>query len=217
MPRRRGQQPLTRERIVTAALALIDEAGLDALSMRRLGRELGVDPMAVYHHVPNKDELMREVVRKVFAELRVPRREGTWQERVREWANTYRAVALAHPNLVLRILSDVAAVAVAAAAVNESLYAALEDSGLAPLDAVRGADVIVDFVHGVVLAESSAATDDEDAIAAFHAALDELPPEDVAVQRRLLEAAGDRPSDGFTFGLDVILAGLEATRTKPMA
>jgi TetR/AcrR family tetracycline transcriptional repressor len=212
MPRRAGQAPLTRERIVTAALALIDEAGLDALSMRRLGRELGVDPMAVYHHVPNKDELLRAVVHQVFAELRVPHKEGTWQERVREWAAAYREVALAHPNLVLRMLADTATVAVAAAAVNESLYAALEESGLAPIDAVQGADVIVDFVHGVVLAESSAATHGEEAVAAFNAALDGLPPENVAVQRRLLEAAGEQRRDSFVFGLDVILAGLEATR-----
>lgn len=208
MPRRAGQEPLTRERIVSAALALIDEVGLDKLSMRRLGRELGVDPMAVYHHVPNKDELLRAVVHKVFAELRVPKRQESWQRRVRDWAGTYRSVAREHPNLVLRILSDTAAVAVAAAAVNESLYSALEDSGLAPIDAVRGADVIVDFVHGVVLAEVSAAAHDEDAVAAFHAALDERPPEDVAVQRRLLEAVSGQRRDSFEFGLDVILAGL---------
>lgn len=214
MPRRAGREPLTRERIITAALALIDEEGLDALSMRRLGRELGVDPMAVYYHVPNKDELVREVVRQAFAELRAPdaSKTTTWQQRVRDWANAYRALALAHPNLVLRILSDATAVAIAAASVNESLYAALDASGLAPLDAVRGADVIVDFVHGVVLAEVSASTHDEAAIAAFQTALDALPPENTAVQRRLLAAVDAHERGGFDFGLEIILTGLETRR-----
>ncbi len=198
------------DRILTAALALIDESGLDALSMRRLGKELGVDPMAVYHHIPNKDELLRAVVRQVFSRLAVGLADGSesWQERVRDWARAYRAVALAHPNLVLRILSDTATVAAAAATANESPYAALEASGLPAHDVVRGADVIVDYVHGVVLAEAGATTNSPDALAAFAAALDELPREDVAVQRRLLAGAGAR--DSFGFGLDVILAGLSA-------
>ena len=68
---------------------------------------------------------------------------------------TYRALARAHPNLVLRIVADAAAVEAAGARVNASLYAALEASGLAPEFATRVADVIVDYINGFVLAEAS--------------------------------------------------------------
>lgn len=69
-PRRSGQEALTRDRIVDAALSIVDEEGLDALSMRRLGALLGTDATAVYYHIPNKsvlhdllvDAIMREVV-----------------------------------------------------------------------------------------------------------------------------------------------------------
>jgi TetR/AcrR family transcriptional regulator, tetracycline repressor protein len=208
--RRQGQVPLTRERILAAALRLIDEAGLEALSMRRLGGELGVDPMAVYHHIPNKDALLRALVQQVFSEMAVPPPSGTWKERVRQWVEAYRGVALAHPNLVLRIVADPGAVAVAAVQANESLYAALEAAGLPPRAVVGAADLLVDYVNGLVLAEASGAVHDPASAAAFRAELDAQPADRVAVQRRLLAAAEEAGGrDSFEFALDVILAGLD--------
>lgn len=215
MPRRAGQPPLTREAIIAAALRVIDEAGLDALSMRRLGRELGVDPMAVYHHIPTKDDVLRAVVRHVFGELRTEPVGTSWREQVISWARSYRAMALAHPNLVLRILADLESVAIAATEANESLYAALDRAGLDPLDAVRGADTIVDFIHGVVLAEAAASTSTQAATNAFDEALDSLPPDQVPIQLRLRAATRGRPRDSFTFGLELILTGLAAHANPP--
>jgi len=214
MPRRKGQPQLTVEGIVGAALELIDESGLDALSMRRLGTKLGVDPMAVYHHVPGKDALLERVVRRVFDDVPAfvgdDRAPGAWRRRVRRWADAYRAVARAHPHLVLRIVADPAVVAVAAVRVNESLFAALEASGLPPAHVAAAADVIVDFVNGYVLAEASGPYDGEAAMAAFLAELDAQPAEAVAAQRRAFAAGRPRGHDGFAYGLDVILAGLAA-------
>jgi TetR/AcrR family transcriptional regulator, tetracycline repressor protein len=208
MPRRAGQTPLTRDRIVEAALRLVDEAGLDALSMRRLGKELGVDPMAVYHHVRGKEALLHGVVQHVFAAMTPPSDDGPWDERVRQWASAYRAMAEAHPNLVLRIVADPAAVAVAAVRINETLYAALDAAGLAPSEIRHGAGLIVDYVNGYTLA-FAAGPIPPDAAATFRAELESRPPEEVAVQRRLLDEDDDTPEqDGFEFGLDVILAGL---------
>jgi TetR/AcrR family transcriptional regulator, tetracycline repressor protein len=212
MPRRAGQDPLTRDRIVDAALRLIDEVGLDRLSMRRLGAELGVDPMAVYHHVQGKDALLRAVVQHVFAAMPPPAADGPWEERVRQWARAYRALAEAHPNLVLRIVADPAAVSVAAVGINEALYAALDASGLPAPTVLRGANLVVDYVNGYALAFAAGPLP-PDAVATFEAELDARPPEEVAVQRRLRQRAreasdaGDE-GDGFEFGLDVILAGL---------
>jgi AcrR family transcriptional regulator len=212
MPRRKGQPPLTLDAIVEAALELIDESGLDALSMRRLGTRLGVDPMAVYHHVPGKEALLGLVVRRAFDDLpsaaRLPAGRG-WREQVRRWADAYRAVARAHPNLVLRIVADPAAVAAAAVRVNESLYSALEDSGLPPDHVAAAADVVVDFVNGYVLAEANGPQDTGAAMAAFVAEIDAQPAGAVAAQRRALAAGRPRGHDGFAFGLDLILAGLD--------
>lgn len=210
MARRKGQPPLTIERIVETALELIDDSGLDALSMRRLGTRLGVDPMAVYHHVAGKDALLEHVVRRVFDGIPGLAARGPWQQRVRRWADAYRAVGRAHPNLVLRIVADPGAVAVAAVRVNETLYAALEASGLLPAHVAAAGDVVVDFVNGYVLAEASGPHDRDAAMAAFVAELDSRPPDAVAAQRRALDAGRPAGHDGFRYGLDVILTGLEA-------
>jgi AcrR family transcriptional regulator len=155
MGRRAGQAPLSRAKILATALEVIDEAGLEGLSMRRLGKELGVDPMAVYHHVPNKEELLRAVVHDVFSRMPSPATEGPWRDRVRSWAHAYRDLALAHPNLVLRIVTDAQAVSVAAGQINASLQAALETGGLPPRAVSGGVGLIVDYVNGYVLAAVS--------------------------------------------------------------
>ncbi|HEX7133092.1 MAG TPA: TetR/AcrR family transcriptional regulator [Iamia sp.] len=144
--------PLTPERIDAAALALVDEGGMAALSMRKLGAALGVDPMAIYHHVPSKQELFHRLVRHVFAAMPAPDPTGAWDDRVRAWAHAYRMVVAAHPALVLTVVTDQAAVAVAAAAATEELHAALASAGLDDAEVDLCADVVVDHANGAVLA-----------------------------------------------------------------
>jgi TetR/AcrR family transcriptional regulator, tetracycline repressor protein len=88
---------LTRQRVVAAALALVDRDGLGGLTMRALGRDLGVDPMAVYHYLPSKDTLLDAIVEAVWAELRLPPETGVWQHDLDALARAVRAVLLAHP------------------------------------------------------------------------------------------------------------------------
>lgn len=146
------REPLTPERIDAAALALVDEGGMRALSMRRLGAALGVDPMAIYHHVPGKQELFHRLVRHVFAAMPAPDPGGAWDDRVRAWAHAYRTVVAAHPALVLTIVTDTEAVAVATAAATDELRAALAAAGLDDAEADLCADVVVDHANGAVLA-----------------------------------------------------------------
>ena len=182
MGRRAGAEPLTPERIFDAGLALIDEAGVDGLSMRRLGASLGVDPMAIYHHVPNKEALFHGIVHRVFAGMPKPDESGSWPTRVRHWARAYRAVVEAHPSLVVRIVTSPDAVSVAAGEANAALHRALALSRLRPADVERGANVVVDYVNGAVLATAAGQLLDDD----LRQALD----------------------DAFEFGLDVVIAGL---------
>jgi TetR/AcrR family transcriptional regulator, tetracycline repressor protein len=151
---RAGQELLSRERILKAALRLVDEEGMDALSMRRLGAELGVNPMSIYHHLRGKDAVISGLVELVFSAMRVRYSDGSsWQERVRGWARAYRGLVRSHPNLVLEIVSNAAAVTETVLLVNELLYEALDQSGLPPAQVVRSADSVVDFIHGFAIAE----------------------------------------------------------------
>ena len=152
------RERLSRDRILEAALQLADREGMQRLSMRRLADELGCNPMAVYYYFEDKRALVREVVNQVFSAFVSPAdAEDSWQERVRAWAFAYRSLVLAHPGLVISILSDEEAVTIAASHVNPSIAAALRDAGLRgrPLDAAIG--LAVDYVHGACLPLASGA------------------------------------------------------------
>jgi len=96
-----ARQPLSRERIVAAALSFIDEHGLPGLTMRQLGHVLGVEAMSLYRYVPGREDLLDAVVEKMLEEmhrddvLRSP--EHGWQDFLQRLAHGVRRVALAHP------------------------------------------------------------------------------------------------------------------------
>ncbi len=210
---RAGEEPLTRERIVEAALSLVDEEGIEGLSMRRLAKELGVDPMAIYHHLPNKRALLSALIEEVFSEMRVPEPEetGSWRERVRAWARAFRAVARAHPKLVPHLASYPEAAAEATLESTEELYAAFEAAGMSPSQIVGAVGVVVDYLNGYALAEASGALGEPDEQREMLEMLDARPRGELPAMRRTLEALpGEEQATDFEFGLDILLAGLEA-------
>ncbi len=92
---------LTRELLIRMALAIVDEEGLDALSMRRLGARLGVDPMAAYRHIPNKEALLDGVVEAVVTEIDLETDASeSWQEQLRRLVAADVQVKRAHPNVL---------------------------------------------------------------------------------------------------------------------
>ncbi len=214
---RAGEETLTRERILSAALALVDEEGMEALSMRRLAKELGVDPMAIYHHLPNKRALLSAIIERVFSEMRVPEPEGVegWRERVRAWARAFREVARAHPRLVPHLASYPEAAAEATLESTEELYAAFEAAGMAPRQIVGAVGVVVDYLIGFALAETSGAVGEPDEQREMIEMLDARPRGELSAMRRTLGAlAGEDLGTDFEFGLEVMLAGLEATASR---
>jgi AcrR family transcriptional regulator len=96
----RRRSVLRREDVLATALRLIDEDGVEALSMRRIGRALGRDPMRLYRFAASKEELLDGVVELVLGELRVPTESGNWEDVLRRTAHGYRDIALAHPHVV---------------------------------------------------------------------------------------------------------------------
>ena len=92
--------PLTKDELFTAALAIADAEGLEALSMRRLAAEVGVEAASLYHHLPNKDALLSGVIVKMRSEMRTPDPlPEDWRELLLAIFSEYRRVLAAHPNL----------------------------------------------------------------------------------------------------------------------
>ncbi|MEU7839196.1 TetR/AcrR family transcriptional regulator C-terminal domain-containing protein [Nonomuraea sp. NPDC049129] len=102
-PRRGRGRPavLTRERIVAAAIEVLDAEGLDALTMRRLGTQLGVAAMSLYRHLPNRDAVLAAMVDHLFAEAVIDLDAGLpWPGALARFADSYRRMLLGHPHAV---------------------------------------------------------------------------------------------------------------------
>jgi TetR/AcrR family transcriptional regulator, tetracycline repressor protein len=197
-------------------LELVDEEGMDALTMRRLGAELGVNPMSIYHHLPGKDAVISGLVELVFSRMRVRYSDGSsWQDRVRTWAGAYRGLVRSHSNLVLEIVSNAAAATEAVLLVNEPLYGVLEESGLPPAEVVWAADSVVDFVHGFALAEGAQPAghpfDRREMLERLEVEVaDSLPATNRVFRALTREEARYDFDRGFDAGLGILLKGIEA-------
>ena len=93
----KAREPLTRDRVLEAAVGLADREGVDSLSMRRLAAELGVVPMALYKHVANKDEMLDGMIDVVVGEIDPPSDAAEWKTAVRERILSARRALLRHP------------------------------------------------------------------------------------------------------------------------
>lgn len=146
------REPLNRDRIARAALEFIDQAGLEELSTRRLGRELGVEGMALYKHFNSRDELLDAVAELLISDIQIPPKGLGWEERVRVFARQYRAIARMHPKayplLALRRLGSPKSLEL----VNE-LFAGLLEEGFEPAEAALLFRTVGNFCNGTALDE----------------------------------------------------------------
>jgi len=151
-PGRRGRrEPLSRERITIAALAFIDRWGLEEFSTRRVGRQLGVEGMALYKHFKNRDGILDAVAEALILELEVPV-EGKWQDRLKDFARRYRALARVHPRayplLATRQLATPRALMMV-----EELVKGLVETGFSLDDAALLFRTVGNFCNGTALDE----------------------------------------------------------------
>ncbi|HET9672940.1 MAG TPA: TetR family transcriptional regulator, partial [Actinomycetota bacterium] len=96
----RTREPLTRKRVIDAALGVMDAEGLEAVTMRRVAREVGVEAMSLYHHVEDKDDLLDGICERVMAEFRFPEPSDDWAESCRRGARAWRSLLRRHPNVM---------------------------------------------------------------------------------------------------------------------
>jgi AcrR family transcriptional regulator len=149
-----AQEPLTIDRIVTAAIDLVDREGLDALSMRRLGTELHAGATTVYWHVKNKDELLDLALDRVFAEVEAPDPGLPWREQLRVLAHGLRRLLLRHRNLIMVIASRPTTGPNAVAAI-DLLFGVVRRAGFPDDGVVQASLALLNYVSGYAVLEAA--------------------------------------------------------------
>ncbi len=162
--------PLTRARVLDAALAVAEREGLERLSMRLVARELGVSPMALYRHVANKDDLLDGLVERLLGELGLPDESLPWDERLRILARELRALARRRPRL-FGLLLQRRAVGAGATRAREAALRALADAGLDHAAAARAERLLSTVIFGFAFSEAAGRFDGVDVDEEFDAAL----------------------------------------------
>jgi AcrR family transcriptional regulator len=210
-PASRPQRPpLTRERIVRTALRVMDDEGLEAVSMRRIGRELGVEAMSLYNHVRDKDDILEGVKELVMGEFDMGPPSGNWRNDARLAARAWRDVLRAHPNVItLMTAATRPMLSPEALRPSEVAFDILRRAGLDDAETARAFCAFGGYIMGYVLMEAGTMGGGSDAadVAEVLASLpqDEM-PRACAVLPHLLSADAD---ERFDYGLDLLLAGLE--------
>lgn len=202
--RSRRRDPLTRDRVLRAAVEVVDREGVEALSMRRLGQELGVEAMSLYRYVPSKADLLDGIHEAILSEVVVPTAAREWRKTARGYARAFRSALVAHPN-ALSLFATRPAVTSASLRHVEGGFALLRGAGFSIRDAVSAFQVLFSFVVGHTLASHAPARDEE------RSALDyrDLEPAEFPALVEAASVLGSRDLDKeFEFGLDVVLEGL---------
>ena len=199
----RPRRPLSQERIARAALKLIDRRGLDAFSMHKLSAALGCETMSLYHHLKSRGEVMDAVAGLLMAEIHAPS-EGAWQDRLRGFARSYRAVALAHPR-AFSLLATRPVNRPEGFRMLESASSTLRSAGFGPEHAAKLVLLVGCWCNGALLAEiagSEARADPTAATAPQQAEFAERYP-------NLLEMAAHLSlcnfAPAFDFGLEALI------------
>jgi AcrR family transcriptional regulator len=211
---------LSRERVLSAAVALLDREGLAALSMRRLGEELGVEAMSLYRYVDSKAALLDGVVEAILGELdvgvgvgeRAPARgHARWVEPLRARARALLAVLKRHPR-ALPLFATRPAVTPASIAHVEDALAVLRGAGFDVVDAVRAMQTVIAYVIGHALSSYAEGAPDEASRPAYGALNAEEFPCVIEASAEL--ARWDHDAE-FEYGLDAVLRGLAARQRGP--
>ena len=204
---------LTVERIVDAAVRVADAGGLAQVSMRNVGRELGVEAMSLYHHLDGKDALLDELADRVFTLIALPDPARPWRDAMRERAASARAALAAHP-WALGLIESRRTPGPALLRHHDRVLGCLRTNGFPPRLAGHAFSAIDAYVYGFVLTELSLPFAPGESTEEFVAGLEHLLPADeypFLVEMITEQVVGKdyAYADEFDLGLDLILDGLE--------
>ncbi|WP_214409627.1 TetR/AcrR family transcriptional regulator C-terminal domain-containing protein [Sphaerisporangium fuscum] len=212
----RRREPLNREKVLDAALALAGEHGLEGLSMRRLAKSLGVEAMSLYNHVSNKADILDGLAERVFAQVEPADPALPWPERVRGVASRMYRVMSRYPVVVRALVTDQAnPTSVTALQAFDGLVGALYAAGFPDDDARRALGAVNSLVFGSLLLSTSGFTGDSHSEGGHQDAeryLRRVDPERLPHFSRLLPVMPQAdPEEDFERALDMLIAGLVAT------
>ncbi len=204
--------PLTRDRVLQAAIRIADEEGLDALTMRRLGQELDVQAMSLYNHVANKEDLRQGIVELVMGEIEVPSDAADWKAALRRSAISAYEAFIRHPwacslhNATPRI-SDARMLWM------EGVLKTLREAGFSPNMTHHAYHALESHITGFTLWIVSMPFDSrEELLDMAEKFIPQIPdryPYVIEHAKEHLEDPDPNEPSEFEFGLDLILEGLE--------
>lgn len=208
--------PLTRARTLQVAISLADGGGIESLSMRRLAGELGVEAASLYHHVKNKDDILDGLVDQVSSEIALPAAGGDWRTAIRARSSSVRQVLRRHAWAV-SLMASRKTPGPATLRHLDAGIGCLRGAGFSVPMAAHAISLIDSYVHGFVLEEVNLPFGSPAELAAMTAAImAQFPSDDFPHLFELTVGHVLRPGyeygDEFTFGLDLILNGLERLR-----
>jgi AcrR family transcriptional regulator len=212
--------PLSRERVFQAAVALADERGIEAMTMRAVGEELGVEAMSLYYYVANKDELLDGMVDVVFSEIELPATDVDWKTAVRRRAISTREALGRHPWAV-GLMESRTRPGPANFRLHDAVLGCLRAAGFSVANAVHAYSVQDAYIYGFALQEKSMPVETPEqlteAAESMRRQFSNEYPHLAETISELVTKPGYHFADEFEVGLDLILDGLERLRDTPDA
>jgi AcrR family transcriptional regulator len=208
------QIPLSRERILIAAILLADQGGIESLSMRKIAQGLGVQAMSLYNHVAKKDDLLDGIVDIVIGEIEVPDLDIDWQTAMRRRANSAHQVLLRHPWATMPIVSRIN-VGPAMLRYVDATLGCLIEAGFSVEMADAASNTIDSHVYGFTLQELNFPFEAAEYSQVAREYVPNIPAGKYPYLNRIANYIIDGHYDGindFNFGLELILNGLDRLR-----
>jgi AcrR family transcriptional regulator len=211
------RKPLTRKRVLRAALAHADKFGLEELSMRKLAEVLRVAPMALYRHIANKDDLIDAMIDVVFAEIELPARDADWRTAMRQRAIAVRD-ALEHHRWAIGLMESRLHPGPANLRHHDAVLGNLRASGFSVEMAAHAYSVLDSYIYGFALTKMNLPFENGrgDVPEIAEGMLEPFPenayPHLVEFITEHAMKPGYRYGDEFEYGLDLILDGIERGR-----
>jgi AcrR family transcriptional regulator len=217
---RRVRRPLTRERVLQAGVDFADAYGLRSLTMRKLGEALGVEGMALYKHVANKDSLLDGMLDLILSEAEPPEPGGDWKAELRRGAVSTFNTLLRHPWACQLHLASGGSSGPARLRQMNAILGTLREGGFSVEMTHHAYHVLDIYVYGFALGTVSFPVNKEDLLPMASAFMQELPSDEYAylIEHITYHIETDVLSEGdFEFGLDLMLDSLERLRGLPTA
>jgi AcrR family transcriptional regulator len=213
----RARVPLTRDRVLDAALKLADAGGIDGLSMRKLGQALGVEAMALYYHFANKERVVDGIVDLVFAEIELPLAGADWKAAMRGRAISVRD-ALARHRWAIGLMESRTHPGPANLRHHDAVIGCLRAAGFDMAAAATAYSLLDAYIYGFALTKMNLPFDTTTDIAEMaESMLEPFPAGEYPNLAAFITEHAMKPgydfADEFEVGLDVILDGLERRQT----